>query len=130
MAHSTIPTSNMTEAPIGTPLRPNPSLPHGYRALNPSIANTTQVQPSRHFVPPGYNVAAGYIPTPLLGGTGLGGSNPIGSTDQSFTFGYQILVGNPPYAGGKPQFGGQPQLGTQTQLGGKPQARVHNPLYG
>jgi hypothetical protein len=62
MAHSTmvphvatIPTGNVTpsQAPIGTPLRPNPSLPLGYRALNPSIANTTQVTPgvSRIFVP-------------------------------------------------------------------------------
>jgi hypothetical protein len=43
MMHSTIPASNVTsfQAPIGTPLRPNPSLPPGYRPLNPSIANTT-----------------------------------------------------------------------------------------
>jgi hypothetical protein len=46
MAHSTmvphvatIPTENVTssQALIGTPLRPNPSVPLGYRALNPSI---------------------------------------------------------------------------------------------
>jgi hypothetical protein len=42
MVHSTIPSSNVTplQAPIGKPLRPNPSIPPGYRALNPSIANT------------------------------------------------------------------------------------------
>jgi hypothetical protein len=52
MAHSTmvlhvatIPIENVTpsQAPIGTPLRPNPSVPLGYRALNPSITKTTQV---------------------------------------------------------------------------------------
>jgi hypothetical protein len=50
MAHSTmvphvatIPTGNVTpsQAPIGTLLRPNPSVPLGYRALNPSIINPT-----------------------------------------------------------------------------------------
>jgi hypothetical protein len=71
----------------------------------------------------------GYIPTPLLGGDGLSGSNPIGSVGHSFTSGYQIHVSNQPHTGGQPEFGGQPQIGTQPQLGGKPQAGVHNPLY-
>jgi hypothetical protein len=131
MAHSTmvpqattIPTRNVTslQAPIGTPLRPNPSFPPGYRALNTSVSITTQV-PSRGsglFVPPGYNVAVGFVPTPSLGGFGLGGSNPIGGTSHSFTSGFQIPVGGQPQTGGKPQFGGQPQMGHNLKFGGQP----------
>jgi hypothetical protein len=73
MAHSTmvpqattIPTGNVviSQDPIGTPIpyRINPSLPLGYRALNSFISIPTQV-PSRLFVPLGYIVAAGFVPT-------------------------------------------------------------------
>jgi len=82
----------VNQAPIGTPLssRPNLSLRPGYIDLNPSIANTAHVTPgvSGLFVPPGHNVAVGSIHTLLFGGTGLGVSNPVGSTDQSFTSGF------------------------------------------
>jgi hypothetical protein len=154
MAHSTmvpqatvIPTKNVvvSQAPIGTPLpsRPNPSFPPGYRALNSSIAIPTQVpsEVSGLFVPPGYNVVVGFVPTPsqvlsggsyppFLGGYGPSGSNPIGGTTHSFTSGYQIPIGGQSQAGGKPQFGGQTQIGAQPQLGGQPQVGAYNPLYG
>jgi hypothetical protein len=98
MAHSmmvphvlTIPTGNVvvSQATIGTPLasRPSSSLPLGYRALNSSIVNTTQVIPRSS------------ITIQQLGGTGLGGSNPLSSTSQSFTSGSQI-PGTPPHAEG------------------------------
>jgi hypothetical protein len=160
MAHSTmvpqattVSTGNVviTQAPIGTPLplRPNPSLPPGYNALNTSIAIPTQnpSRGSRLFVPPGYNVASQFVPTPtqvlsggpyvppppLFGGSnhpGPSGSNPVGGTSHSVTSGFQIPVGGQPQVGGKPQFGGQPQIGGQPQLGGKPQVGGHNPVYG
>jgi hypothetical protein len=148
MAHSTmvpqattVSTGNVviTQAPIGTPLplRPNPSLPPGYNALNTSIAIPTQ-NPSGGsglFVPPGYNVASQFVPTPtqvlsggpyvppppLFGGSnhpGPSGSNPVGGTSHSVTSGFQIPVGGQPQVGGKPQFGGQPQLGDNLNLGG------------
>jgi hypothetical protein len=126
MAHSTmvlhvatIPTGNVTpsQALIGTPLRPNPSVPLGYRALNPSITNTTQVTPG------------GSIPTPLFGGTGLGGSNLAGASGHSFS-GFQIPLGTQPHAGGKPPFGSQTQMGTQSQLGGQSQTGIPNLSYG
>jgi hypothetical protein len=142
MAHSTmvphvttIPTGNVvvSQAPIGTPLssRPIMSLPPGYHALNPSTAIPTQV-PSRVsglFVPPGYNVATGFVPTPsqvlsggsyppFPGGSGPSGSNPIGSTHHPFTSGYQIPIGGKSNVGGYPPLGGQPQVG------------LYNPLYG
>jgi hypothetical protein len=128
---TTIPTENtvVTQAPISTPLssRPIPSLPLGYYALNISIPIPTRV-PSRFFgvfIPPRYNVANGFILTPsqvlsggsyphFIGGSSPSGSNPIGGTStQSFTSGYQILVGGKSYPGGKPQFGSQTQIGTQ-----------------
>lgn len=117
---STIPTGNVTpsQAPIGTPLRPNPSIPLGYRALNPSITNTTQV------------TRGSFISTPLFGGAGLGGSNPVGASGHSFTSGFQIPLGTQPHAGGQPPFGSQTQMGTQSQLGGQSQTGVPNPLYG
>jgi hypothetical protein len=58
----------ITQAPIGTllPPRSNPSLPPGYNALNTSIANPTQNPTGgpNIFIPPGYNVATGFVPTP------------------------------------------------------------------
>jgi hypothetical protein len=144
MAHSTmvpqatmIPTGNVviSQAPIGTPLPPrsNPSLPPGYRALNTSVATSTQV-PSRVsglFVPPGYNVVVGFVPTPaqvlsggsyvppppLLGGSGPSGSNPLGGTSLSITSGFQIPVGGQPQFGGQPQIGAQPIWGTTSDWG-------------
>jgi hypothetical protein len=143
MAHSTmvphattIPTSSMVvnQTPIGTLVssRPNPPLPPGYRALNPSVSNTTQVTPgvSGHFFPPRYNTVVGSIPTLSFGGAGIGGSNPFGGTGHLLTSGFQIPLGTQPHAREKPQFGGQPQIGTQPHLGGKPQTGVHHPLYG
>jgi len=85
MAHSTmvlhvatIPTKNVTPSHASTrmPLRPNPSIPLGYKALNASITNTTQVTPR------------GSIPTPLFGGDSLGGSNLVGASSHSFTSGF------------------------------------------
>jgi hypothetical protein len=77
MAHSTmvpqatiVSTRNVviTQAPIGTslPLRPNPSLPPGYNALNSSIVIPAQNPSggSRLYVPPRYNVASHFVPTP------------------------------------------------------------------
>jgi hypothetical protein len=123
MAHSTmvphiatIPTGNVvvSQAPIGTPLssRPSSSLPLGYRALNSSIVNTTQVIPRSS------------IPIQQPGGTGLGGSNPLSGTGQSFTSGFQT-PGTQPHAGGKPPFRGKPPFGGnlllgETSFGGKP----------
>jgi hypothetical protein len=157
MAHSimvpqatTILTGNLviSQYLIGTPLPPrlNPSLPPGYRALNISIAIPTQVpsRGSRHFVPPGYNVATGFVPTlaqvlsggpyvpppPLLGGSGPSGSNPVGGTNCFVTSGFQIPMGGQPQVGGQPQLGGKPQVGAQPQIGGKPQVGFHNLGYG
>jgi hypothetical protein len=114
---TTIPTENVTpsQAPIGTPLRPNLSIPLGYIALNPSITNTTQVTPK------------GSIPTPLFGGAGLGGSNIVGAFDHSFTSSFHIPLRTQPHVGGKHPFGSQTQMGTQSHLGGKSQIGVHNP---
>jgi hypothetical protein len=141
----------VTQAPIGTPLpyRPNPSLPLRYRALNTSIAISTQApsEGSRLFVPLGYNTGSLFVPTlayilsrgpyvcppPFLGGSnhpGPSGSNPLGGTNLPITSGFQIPVGGQPQAGGQLQFGGQPQIGAQPQLGGQPQVGFHNPLYG
>jgi hypothetical protein len=136
MAHSTmvpqattISTRNVaiTQSPIGArlPLRPNPSLPPGYNALNTSISIPTQnpYEGSRHFVPPGYNVASQFVPTPaqvLSGGPyippppffigsnhpGPSGSNPIGGTSHSVTFGFQIPARGQTQAGGNFNFGG------------------------
>ena len=66
--HVSIGSVVITQAPIGTTLllRSNPSLPPGYNALNTSIANPAQ-NPSRGsniFVPPRYNVASNFVPTP------------------------------------------------------------------
>jgi hypothetical protein len=115
MAHSNmvphatmIPNGNVviSQAPIGTPLppRPNPSLPPGYRALNTSVAIPTQVPSggSGIFVPHGYNDVVCFVPTPtqvlsggsyvppppLLGGFGPSGSNPLGGTNISITYGF------------------------------------------
>jgi hypothetical protein len=100
--------------------------------MNSSIANTAQVTPRVYglFVPPRYNVIGGSIPTPLFGGVVLCGSNPVGGTGHSFTYGFQIPLVTQPRAGGKPQFGGQPQIGTQSQLGGQPHTRFHHLIYG
>jgi hypothetical protein len=67
---TTVSTRNVviTQASIGTPLflRPNPSLPLGYKALNTSISIPTQDPSggSRLFVPPGYKVVRQVFPTP------------------------------------------------------------------
>jgi hypothetical protein len=130
-----IPTGNVVvnQDSIGTPLsfRTISFLPPGYHSLNPSTAIPTQV-PSRVFVlfvPPRYNVAIGFVPTPsevffrgsyppFPGGSGPSVSNPIGSTHHLFTFGYQIPVGGKSHIGGYPPLGGQPQVG------------LYKPLYG
>jgi hypothetical protein len=108
---STIPTGNVvdSQATIGTPLvsRPSSSLPSGYIALNSSIVTTTQVIPGS------------YIPIQKPRGTGLGGSNPLSGTSQSFTSGSRI-PGTPPHAGGQPPFRGKPPFGGQPPFGGKP----------
>jgi hypothetical protein len=122
----------ITQAPIGTPLplRPIPSLPLGYHALNTYISNPSQnpFEGANIFVPPGYNVASSYVPTPtqvLSGGPNippppspdgsnrpdLSSSNQIGGTSHFFTSGFQIIVGGQPQVGGPPQVGG------------------HNPMY-
>jgi hypothetical protein len=118
------------------------------------VAIPTQV-PSRLFVPPGYNVVVGFVPTPaqvlsggiyvppppLLGGSGPSGSNPVGGTSHSFTSGYQIPVGGQPQAGGKPQFGVKLKLGHNLNLGGNLRLESithcmdrmhldHNPTFG
>jgi hypothetical protein len=154
MAHSTmvphattIITRNtvVTQALIGTPLssRPILSLPPGYNSLNTYISIHAQV-PSRFsgvFIPLGYNVDFGFVPTPsqvisggsyppFMGGSGPSGSNPIGGTTQSFTFGYHILVVWKYNHGGKAQFGGQTQIGTKYSLGGQPPLGAYNPPYG
>jgi hypothetical protein len=120
MAHSTmvpqattIPTRNVviSQDLIGTllPPRTNPSLPPGYRYLNSSVATSIQVSfgGSRIFVPPRYNVATGFVPTPaqvlsggpyvpplpLLGGSGPSGSNPLGGTNIYVSYDFQIPIG-------------------------------------
>jgi hypothetical protein len=118
MAHSimvphvtTIPTGSVvvSQAPIGTPIssRPSSSLPLGYKALNSSVVNNTQVIPGSS------------IPIQQPGGTSLGGSNPLSGTDQSFTSGFQIPR-TQPHTGGQPPFGGKPPFGRQPPFGGKP----------
>jgi hypothetical protein len=158
MAHSTmvphIPTIStgkvvVSQAPIGTPLssRPSSSLPLGYRALNSSIVNTTQVIPRSS------------IPIQQPRGTGLGGSNPLSDTGQSLHLvpkfqelhlmlgenlhlednlhlegnllseGNLHLGGNllwretsirgkPPFGGKQPHAGGKPPFGGNLMLGG------------
>jgi hypothetical protein len=115
----TVSTRNVviTQAPIRTPLslRPNPSLPPGYNALNTSISIHTQ-NPSRGsglFVPPGYNDASQFVPTlaqvlsrgsyipppPLFGGSnhpGPSGSNPIGDISHSVTSSFHIPIRGQP----------------------------------
>jgi hypothetical protein len=149
----TVSTGNVviTQAPIGTPLplRPNPSLPPGYNALNTSIAIPTQNPSggSRLFVPPGYNVASHFVPTPtqvLSGGLtfllhlcledliilALVAPIQLEAPVILSLLVFRFLIGGQPQVGGKPQFGGQPQIGGQPQLGGKPQVGGHNPVYG
>jgi hypothetical protein len=121
---TTIPIGNVVvnQAPIGTPLssRPIPPLPHGYHVMNTFIPFPTQVRSrvSRVFIPPGYNVVAGFILTPsqvlsqgsyldFIGGSDPSGSNQIGGTTQSFTYGYHIPFGGKYNPRGKPQFGSQ-----------------------
>jgi hypothetical protein len=153
---TTIPIRNVviSQAMIGKPLPPrsNPSIPPGYRALNTSISYSAQVPSggSGPFIPLGYNDVVFFVPTPTqvffegshvppppsLGGSGPSGSNPLGGTGISITYGFQIPVGGQselggqPQIGAQPQFGGKPHIGAQPQLGGKPQVGVHNPLYG
>jgi hypothetical protein len=68
--YTIVPTRNVviTQAPIRAPLplRPNPSLPPGYNALNTSIAIPTQnpFGGLRLFVPPRYNASSHLFPTP------------------------------------------------------------------
>jgi hypothetical protein len=131
----TIPTSNIvvSQAPIGTPLpsRPTQSLPPGYRAINPSIVNTTQV------------ILGSTIPIQQLRGIDLGGYNLLSGIGQSSMSGFQILGasshagGQPPHKGkplyrGKPLFGrkpplrGKPPFGGQPHAGGKPHIGSHH----
>jgi hypothetical protein len=124
MAHSTmvphiptIPFGNavVTQAPIGTPVTPRPTLPFGFRALNASTATTAQTTTQ---VIPGSS-----IPIQQPRGTGLGGPNPLGGTGQSFTSGSQI-------PGTLPQAGGHPPTGGQIPFGGNPNARGNPPTRG
>jgi len=142
MAHSTmvphvmtIPTGNVVvnQSPIGTPLssRPIPSLLPRYHTLNPSTAIPTQVPSgdSRIFFQPGYNVATGFFPLPsqvlsrgsyppFLWGYGPSGSNLVGGTSHSFTYGYQIPVGGQPQSWEQPKFGVKLKLGHNLKLDG------------
>jgi hypothetical protein len=120
---STIPTGNLvvTQAPIGTPVTPRPNLPFGFRALNASA--TTTAQTTTQIVP------GSSIPIQQLGGTVLGGPNPIDNTGQSFTTGSQI-PGTLPQAGGHPPTGGQIPFGGHPHAGGKPQVGVHHQPQG
>jgi hypothetical protein len=134
---STIPVGNtvVNQAPIGTPITPRPTLPFGFRALNSSTTTTAQTTTQI--------VLGSSIPIQQPGGTGLGGPNPIGSTSQSFTSGFQIpgtlpqTGGHPPSGGqipfgGNPHDGGHPPTGGQIPFGGnphawgQPQSRVHH----
>jgi hypothetical protein len=111
----------ITQAPIGTPLllRPNPSLPPGYNALNTFVSIPTQ-NPSGGsgiFIPPRFNAVSKFVPTPaqvlsrepyippppLIGGSnhpGPSGSNLVGGANHSVTSGFQILVGGQIQVGG------------------------------
>jgi hypothetical protein len=117
--------------------------------LNTSISIPTQNPSggSNIFVPPGYNVASHFVPTPtqvLSRGPYVppppsprgsnfpvpSSSNPVGGTSHFVTSGFQIPVGGQPQVGGESQVWGKSQIGGQPQLGGKPQVGGHNPIYG
>jgi hypothetical protein len=132
---STIPAGNtvVNQAPIGTPIKPRPTLPFGFRALNASTTTTSQTTTQ---VIPGSS-----IPIQQPGGTGLGGTNPIGSTGQSLMSGSQIsgtlpqTGGHPPTGGqipfrGNPNVGGHPPTGGQIPFEGNPNAGGHPPTGG
>jgi hypothetical protein len=131
MAHSTmvphiptIPTSNavVNQVVIGTPVTPRPTLPFGFRALNTPTATTTQTTTTQV-------MPRSSIPIQQPRGTGLGGPNPLGSTDQSFTSGSQIL-GTLPQVGGHPPTGGQIPFKGHPHAGGQPQSGVYHQPHG
>jgi hypothetical protein len=70
-----------------------------------------------------------FIPIQQLGGTGLGSFNPLSSTGQSFTSGFQILR-TPPQVGGHPPTGGQLPFGGHPHAGGQPQSGAYHQPYG
>jgi hypothetical protein len=113
----TIPAGNavVNQAPIGTPATPRPTLPFGFSALNASATTTAQTTTQI--------VLGSSIPIQQPGGTGLGGSNPIGGTGPSLTSGFQI-------PGTLPQTGGHPPSGGQIPFRGNPNARGHPPIGG
>jgi hypothetical protein len=117
----TIPAGNavVSQAAIGTPVTPRPSLPlpFGYRELNFSTSTTTQV------------MLGSSIPIQQLEGTGLGGLNPFSDTIQSFTSGSQISR-TLPQVGGHPPTGGQLPFGGHPHVGGLLQSRDYHQPYG
>jgi hypothetical protein len=119
----TIPAGNavVNQAPIGTPITPRPTLPFGFRELNASTATTAQTTTQ---VIPGSS-----IPIQQLGGTGLGGPNPIGGTGQSMTSDSQI-PGNLPQTGGHPPIRGQIPFGGNPNAGGNPPTGGQIPFGG
>jgi hypothetical protein len=140
MAHSTmvpyattIPTGNVVvnQAPIGTPLssRPIPSLPPGYHSLNPSTVIPTQVPSgvSGFSIPPEYNAATSFVPTPsqvlsggsyppFHGGSDPSGSNPIGSTHHMFILVIRFPLEGNLMLGGNFNLGGKLKLGHHLHL--------------
>jgi hypothetical protein len=80
----TIPASNtvVNQALIGTLVTPIPTLLFGFRALNSSATTTTQTTTQI--------ISGSSIPIQQPGGTGFGGSNPIGNTGQSLASIFQI----------------------------------------
>jgi hypothetical protein len=137
----TIPAGNavVNKAPIGTPITPRPTLPFGFRALNASA--TTTAKTTTQIIP------GSSIPIQQLGGTGLGGPNPIDNTGQSLASSFQIPgtlpqpggyppsggqipFGGNPNAGGHPPTGGQIPFGGHPHAGGQPQVGVHHQPQG
>jgi hypothetical protein len=119
----TIPVDNavVNQAPIGTPITPRPTLPFGFRALNASTTTTAQTTTQV--------ILGSSIPIQQPGGIGLGGPNPLGGTDQSFTSGSQISR-TLPQAGGHPPTRGQIPFGGHPHAGGQPQFGVYHQPHG
>jgi hypothetical protein len=115
----TIPVGNavFNQDAIGTPVKPRPTLPFGFRALNAFTATTAQDTTTQ--VIPGSS-----IPIQQPGGTGLGGPNPLNDTSQYSMSGFQI-PGTLPQVGGHPPTRGQIPFGGHPHAGGQPQSGVH-----
>jgi hypothetical protein len=114
--HVSVESVVITQAPIGTPLQPipNPSLPPGYH-FHSRGANL--------FVPPGYNAASSFVPTPTQVLSRRPSIPPPPSPGGS----------NRPVPSSSNQIGGTSHYVTsvfQIPVGGKPQVGDHNPVYG